>query len=190
MTNLGKTKINNLNIWVFIFALIQEIFWFEISMCNFLGVAIVNCLQNLFENRACVDFIKIFLFDNLVKKLTTCTHLSDQINILRVLKILVQFKYMRMVQTFQNVNFCLKTLLIFNFLSCNCFASSYLPSLQMDNLSDNTICATTQSLLFHFVDICDRLSIFGNHCFLLDEEIFYDRLHYVKLWFKISNKIN
>tara|TARA_B110001450_G_scaffold254013_1_gene278593 strand:+ start:1149 stop:1331 length:183 start_codon:yes stop_codon:yes gene_type:complete len=56
-------------------------------------MTVVQWLQNLLEDFGCHFLSEEFFFDDPIKKLSSCAQLCDQVNVLRVIEVFVEFEY-------------------------------------------------------------------------------------------------
>lgn len=67
-------------------------------MRNTLVMTVVQALQNLFEQSCCLLLGEVFFSHDLVEELTTCAELSNQVDILLVFKVFVEFQYIWVIE--------------------------------------------------------------------------------------------
>jgi len=132
-------------------------------MCNVLKVAVVNALHNLLEHFGSISFIKELFFNDLIEQFSALADLSDEVNILGVLKVLIELDDMWVINLLQNLDFGLESLPVLDFVSRNGFASSGMTSGQMCDLVDSPIRTASKRLAIDFVDISDSLRILNYH---------------------------
>lgn len=68
----------------------QKVLWFEITVDDPVGMAIIYSNQNIMEYFRCLLLSEMILFENLVKQLSTSAKFSDQIEVMFILKIFVK----------------------------------------------------------------------------------------------------
>jgi hypothetical protein len=98
LQNFGKSKINNLDIRVWVFSLKQKVLRLQIPVGNSLLMAIVKGLQDLLENLSCNFLRKELFLDDAVKQFTSRAQLSDEVHIFCIFKVLIKLEYIGMVQ--------------------------------------------------------------------------------------------
>ena len=97
MADFAETEVNDLDVWVFIFGDVQKVLWLQITVSDVLFMAVIDGLQDLFENLCSVFLIEELLFNNFIKKFTTLAHFSDEVYIFIVFKVLVELNDMWVV---------------------------------------------------------------------------------------------
>ena len=103
-------------------------------------MAVVNTLQNLFEDIGSVLLIEELLFDDLLKQLTTLTQFRNEVYILFILEVLVQFQNLWMVKGLHNFDFTNKSVPVFDTLSGDFLACSNLFRQKMRAFTDGSEC--------------------------------------------------
>jgi hypothetical protein len=95
---LGQSKVNDFDSRILILGFIQKVLRLQISVNDVLRVAIVECLQNLLEYRSSLALLKMLFLDDLVKQLASRAQLSNKIDILGLLEVLIQLQDMRVIK--------------------------------------------------------------------------------------------
>ena len=96
-------------------------------------------LQDLLEKSGSNIFVEELGFDDPVKQLATRAQLRHEVHIGRILKVLVQLDYVRVVKRLQNPDLCLETVPVLDFGACDDLDGSFLTSFNVRCTADLTI---------------------------------------------------
>lgn len=76
----------------------NNIFWFNVTMDNLIGMQLIDCLTDLPHDRSNPRFRHGLQFFKLFKKLATHSQLKDKIDINSIIKEPIHSHYIRMIQ--------------------------------------------------------------------------------------------
>ncbi len=103
-----SSKVNNLD-GAFVSDVDEDVLWFEISMGDFLAMAIGHSLQELFENVGSLHLTELVAISDLVEELSAFAQFSDQIDGTLGLIDLIESNDVWMRQVLQDVDLILQT---------------------------------------------------------------------------------
>ena len=168
--DLGETEIDNLEVRVRLFRLEQEVLWLEISVRDALIVAVVERMQDLFENLSGVLLGEELVLDDTVKQLATSANLSDKVHVLVIVEVLIELEHVRMIQLLQDENLLLEPIHVLDLFLGNLLDCALLLGLAMHAQRNDTVGASAQGLLRNLVDVLNLRFILTDHGGLANEE--------------------
>lgn len=136
-------------------------------------MAVVDGLQDLLEHLGGVGLFEELLGNDPIEQLASLAQLSDEVNVLRVLEVLVQLDDVWVIQGLQNFDLLLKTLPILDLLPLDCLAGSLLTADFVSHFSDDSIGARTKGFLLEVVYLLELVLVFGDHGGFHDHELLY-----------------
>lgn len=156
----GHAEIDYYDIRIWIPGFEYEVFWLQITVSYPKSMAIVHRKQHLPEEFGGILFREALFVFNFVKKVSTPIYLSDEVNIIFILKILKKFEHVRMIELNKNIDFKPKLFFVLDLSLANHFDCSYKAKFAMVTLVDGTECASALLKIGYFVDISHILFIF------------------------------
>lgn len=100
-------------------------------MRNALVVAVIEGMQDLFENLGRVFLREELVLDDAIKQLTASANLSDEVHVFIVIEVLVQLEHVWMIKLLQNEDLLLEPVHVLDLLLGDLFDCTLLLGLSM-----------------------------------------------------------
>jgi len=168
--HFAESEINDLDVGALLLVLVEEVLGLKVSVDDALGVAVVDAHHDLLETVRGLNLGEELFVDDFVEELATGTQLGDQVEVLFVLKVLVQLQNMGVVQLLQDRDLSFELLHVLHLLAQDCFTGTVLLAHTMAALGHHAESSGPEGLLAELVDFLEGLIVFLDHCLLFDQD--------------------
>jgi hypothetical protein len=122
-------------------------------MGNALVVAIVERVQDLFENLGGLFLREELVLNNAIEELTTSADLGDEVDILVIFEVLVELEHIGMIKLLQDEDLLLEPIHVLDLFLGDLLDRTLLLGIAMHAQGHYTVSASTQGLLRNLVDV-------------------------------------